>query len=281
MLSRARLRAVMVALAIGVLPLTAPAVAGANPRCGSTLAHSVRLTANMICRISDGLDVGRSGITSNLDGHTIKGQSGSSSHYGIYNSGYRDVTIENGTVRNFEDGIHEEHSNGSKIVRVTVHDSYEAGILYQLSKHGVIDHVGVFGTRQGIFLYENRLVNVTDSTSNHNLIYGLYDYGSASKVNHVNASFNDDYGFYLEYPVAYTSSEPYTLENSTGNDNGYAGFYVYNNVPPHSEYQADLIGNTANDNEDYGLYAEYWAQGRHNHAAGNSVSNCYRVPGCS
>ncbi len=117
--------------------------------------------------------------------------------------------------------------------------------------------------------------------ANHNLIYGLYDYGSAATVSRVTASSNDDYGFYVEYPVADTTLGPYTIENSTASDNGYAGFYVYNNAPPHSAYQADLIGNRANDNADYGFYAEYWAKGRQNHATGNSVSNCYRVPGCS
>ena len=270
----------LAALAVGVLTLAEADAAGANPRCGSTLTHSVKLTANMICRISDGLDVGRSGITVNLNGHTIRAPGGLSSHNGIYNDGYRRVTIENGTIQNFEYGIYEQATHGSKILNATVHGSYEAGILYEYSRDSVIKRVGVFGTRQGIYLLGNFAVNVSDSVANHNLIYGLYDYDSAATVSRVTASSNDDYGFYVEYPVADTTLGPYTIENSTASDNGYAGFYVYNNAPPHSAYQADLIGNRADDNADYGFYAEYWAKGRQNHAAGNSVSNCYRVPGC-
>ena len=279
MLSRATLRA-MVVLAVGLLALAEAAIAAANPRCGATLTHSVKLTANMICRVSDGLDVGRAGITINLNGHTIGAPSGPSSRNGIYNDGYGRVTIENGTIHNFEYGIYEQATHGSKILNATVHGSSEAGILYEYSQQGVIKQVGVFGTRQGIYLLGNNAADVTDSKANHNLIYGLYDYGSAATVSRVTASSNDDYGFYLEYPVADTTLGPYTIENSTASDDGYAGFYVYNNAPPHSMYQADLIGDLADDNADYGFYAEYWAKGRHNHATGNSVSNCYRVPGC-
>lgn len=72
-------------LGVGVLALIEPAVAAANPRCGSTLTHSVTLTANMVCRASDGLVVGRSRITINLNGHTIKAPAGTSPYYGIYN----------------------------------------------------------------------------------------------------------------------------------------------------------------------------------------------------
>lgn len=216
----------------------------------------------------------------NLNGHTIKAPGGPSSYDGIYNDGYGRVTIENGTIRNFEDGIFEQATHGSRILKTTVHGSGEAGILYEYSQDGVIKRVGVFGTRQGIYLLGNFAVNVSDSVANHNLIYGLYDYDSAARASRVTASSNDDYGFYVEYPVADTTLGPYTIENSTASDNGYAGFYVYNNAPPHSTYQADLIGNRADDNADYGFYAEYLAKGRQNHATGNSVSNCYRVPGC-
>ena len=178
-----------------MLTLAEADAAGANPRCGSTLTHSVKLTANMICRISNGLDVGRSGITVNLNGHTIRAPGGPSSYNGIYNDGYGRVTIENGTIRNFEDGIFEQATHGSKILKATVHGSGEARILYEYSQDSVIKRVGV-------------------------------------------------------------------------------------NAPPHLAYQADLIGNRADDNADYGFYAEYRAKGRQNHATGNSVSNCYRVPGC-
>lgn len=176
----------------------------------------------MICRISDGLDVGRSGITVNLNGHTIRAPGGPSSYDGIYNDGYGRVTIENGTIRNFEDGIFEQATHGSRILKATVRGSAEAGILYEYSQDGVIKRVGVFGTRQGIYLLGNFSVNVSDSVANHNLIYGLYDYDSAATVSRVTASSNDDYGFYVEYR----------------------------------------------------------AKGRPNHATCNSVSNCYRVPGC-
>ncbi|HEY3947082.1 MAG TPA: right-handed parallel beta-helix repeat-containing protein [Solirubrobacteraceae bacterium] len=240
----------------------------------------MKLTANMICRTSDRLDVGRSGITVNLNGHTIKAPGGPSSYDGIYNDGYGRVTIENGTIRNFEDGIFEQATHGSKILEATVHGSGEAGIPLRVltgRRHQARRRLRHPARHLSL---RNFAVNVSDSVANHNLIYGLYDYVSAATVSRVTASSNDDYGFYVEYPVADTTLGPYTIENSTASDNSYAGFYVYNNAPPHSAYQADLFGNRADDNADYGFYAEYWAKGRQNHATGNSVSNCYRPPRC-
>jgi hypothetical protein len=280
MLSRATRRASLVALVVGGLALAAPGVAGANPTCGSTVTHSVTLTADMSCPASSGILVGKSGITVNLNGHTIAGPT-SGTYYGVYDSGYARVTIENGTVQNFYDGVHVEYSSQSKILKIKAHGAQEAGIAYWYSLDGVVDHSGAsHNATEGIYLYENTNVNATNSTATHNSTYGLYDYYSAATHNHVTASNNGSYGFYIDYPAAYTSSGPYVIENSTADSNGTAGFEVYDNLPQW-QYQADLIGNTANNNTGYGFYAEYWALGAHNHATGNGTQNCYRQRGCS
>ena len=267
-------------LAVGGLALAAPGVAGAAvPACGTNLTHSVTLTGDMTCTTSDGLDVGKSGITINLNGHTITGPSGS--YDGVYDSGYGHVTIENGRIRNFYNGVYVDASDTTKISNIKVHGAANAGVYFAYSQDGVIDHLGAFAnTSYGAYLYENSNLRMTSSKTNQNHDYGIYDYYSAATLNHVTSSNNSNYGFYIDYPAAYTSSGPYTLENSTADHNGYAGFLIYDNLPQW-QYQAALIGNTANDNSDYGFYAEYWAKGSHNHATGNGTRNCYRVRGCS
>lgn len=279
MLSRATLRASWVALAVGGLALAAPSVAGANPACGSTVTHSVTLTADMTCTSSDAIDVGKSGITINLNGHTITGPSGT--YYGVYDSGYGHVTIENGTVQNFNDGVHVESSSDSKILKIKAHGASEAGIAYWYSLDGVIDHSGAsHNGSYGIYLYENTNVNVTNTPATHNSGYGVYDYYSVATLNHVTANTNGSEGFYVDYPAAYSGSGAYLIENSTANNNGNIGVEIYDNLPQW-QYQADLIANTANDNTNYGFYGEYWVKGSHNHATGNGTQNCYRVRGCS
>ena len=280
MIGKAARRASVVAMAVGGLALAAPGVAGANPTCGSTVTHSVTLTADMSCPASSGVLVGKSGITINLNGHTITGPT-SGTNYGVYDDGYARVTIENGTVQNFYDAVHVESSSQSKILKIKAHGAQNAGIAYWYSLDGVIDHSGAsHNSTYGIYLYENTNVSATNSTATNNSTYGVYDYDSSATHNHVTASNNGSYGFYIDYPAAYTSSGPYVIKNSNATHNGYAGVYVADNLPQW-EYQADLIANTANDNTDYGFFASYWALGSHNHASGNGVRNCLRVRGCS
>jgi hypothetical protein len=245
------------------------------------VTHSVTLTADMNCPASSGILVGKSGITINLNNHTITGPTGPTSYYGVYDGGYGHVTIENGTVANFYDGVHVEYSSGTKILKIKAHGAYNAGIYYAYSQDGLIDHsVASHNNGEGIYLYENSKVNVTSSTAAHNVNEGVFDYQSVATLNHVTASNNPGYGVYVDYPVAYTSAGPYTIENSTANSNGSTGFEIYDNLPQW-EYQANLIANTANNNSQFGFYAEYWAHGSHNHASGNGSGNCHRVQGCS
>jgi hypothetical protein len=71
--------------------------------CGQTITESVTLAADQTSA-EDGLVVGADGITIDLGGHTIAGDMGTGD-VGIDLNGHSDVTIRNGTVRNFEDGI--------------------------------------------------------------------------------------------------------------------------------------------------------------------------------
>jgi Periplasmic copper-binding protein (NosD) len=280
MIKRATLRACLEALAVAGLALAAPSVAGANPACGSTVIHSVTLNANMNCPASSGILVGKSGITINLNTHTITGPGGMTSYYGVFDSGFGHVTIENGTVQNFYDDVHVDSSSGTTILKIKAHGANNAGISYTTSQDGVVDQTGASHNAIGISLGVNRNVNVTSSTAAHNAIEGVYDNDSVATLNHVTASNNPGYGVYIDQPVASTTAGDYKIENSRANSNGGTGFEIFNNLPQW-QYQANLIGNTANDNTAFGFYAEYWTHGSHNLATGNGSGNCHRVQGCS
>jgi hypothetical protein len=267
-------RPALLAAAVAAAALAAPAVASANPACGSTVTHNVTLHSDMTCLSSDGLDVGKSGVTINLNGHTI---TGTSSYDGINNYHHNNVTVENGTVRDFDYGVLYEYTAGSRILHVKALNIAYDGIGFWYSTNGLIDRSTATGGSYGLYLYQNYKVNVTNSKA-HNNTYGVYDYYSHATLDNVTANSNQ-YGFYIDYPLATgTSKKPayYLIRNSTANNNSYAGFYIYDNYG--REYLADLIGNTANNNSSYGFYAEYRTKGSHNHAHGNGT-NFYRVPG--
>src|SRR5262245_8548444 len=82
--------------------------------CGQTLTTSVKLKADLVDCPGDGLVIGASGITVDLNGHTIDGVSTSTDcdadprglPAGIANHGGFDrVTVGNGTIRQFDTGF--------------------------------------------------------------------------------------------------------------------------------------------------------------------------------
>src|SRR5256885_15973205 len=94
------LAAALVALAVGP---SARAATTPITACGQTVTTSAFLAQDLDCAWT-GIVVGASGITIDLNGHVLKGDH-SLSYNGIDDSGAYDVTIKNGVVRNFDDGV--------------------------------------------------------------------------------------------------------------------------------------------------------------------------------
>jgi hypothetical protein len=269
-LPRIRRSAVTVLVAGGVA-LVAPSVASAAAHCGMNVTHSITLHADLNCPSGDGLNVEKSGITVNLNGHTITGAN--QNYVGVYNYHHSNVTVENGKIVNFEYGVLDEYGGNSRIVNVTAkHDYYGLSLWYSLN--GLIDRSKAVNAEYALYLYQNSNGNISKSKA-ANSYYGVYDYQSHATLNEVNATDNY-YGFYIDYPVATGGSkkQPYMIENSTANSNE-EGFYIYDNYGP--AFSADFVGDTAKNNPAYGFYAEYRAKGSHNHAKNNGT-NCYHVP---
>jgi parallel beta-helix repeat protein len=71
--------------------------------CGDTVTQNVKLTTDLHCSTSDGLDVGANHVTIDLGGHTIYG---SSPYNGIADSGYTYAAIKNGAIDGFENAVY-------------------------------------------------------------------------------------------------------------------------------------------------------------------------------
>jgi hypothetical protein len=111
------LRTAAAAVVVGALALGAgPALAQApltTVHCGQTLTSSVRLANDLANCSGPGLVVGADGITVDLNGHTIDGTVDTAPDCslppfgtpGIDTGGHNHLTIENGTVQHFLNGI--------------------------------------------------------------------------------------------------------------------------------------------------------------------------------
>jgi parallel beta-helix repeat protein len=272
-------RSLLVALALGGTALAVPSVAAANPACGATVTHNVTLTSDMDCSASatNGINVGKPGITINLNGHTLTGPgSGNCCNLGIVNTtGYDKVTVENGTVKDYFDAVQFYYTTGTRILHFMALGN-NGGLDVENSQDGVIDHSTVSrNTADGIHLLGNNNVKVTSSTASHNGLDGVDDNQSLGTLDHVTANANGGWGVYVDHPAT-SGGKYYTIENSTANTNFQSGFQIADNFPTYL-YQAIVLDNTANDNGQYGFFADLKTKGKGNHATGNGTANCFHV----
>lgn len=98
------LRAATLAALCTTVCLATASAASAQVACGDTITTSVTLTADLDCS-GTGLKVGADKITIDLNGFTIDGDNGIGD-LGIDNGlGFDGVTIKNGTISSFDQGI--------------------------------------------------------------------------------------------------------------------------------------------------------------------------------
>lgn len=275
-------RSVLLAMALGGAAIAVPSVAAANPVCGATVNHNVTLTSDMDCfgSSTNGINIGKPGITINLNGHTLTGPgSNICCNFGIENSsGYDKVTVENGTVSDYFEAVQLFNATGARIVDVKALGNNE-GLDVENSQNGVIDHSTVsHNATNGINLLGDTNVNVTSSKALHNGFDGVADNQSLATLDHVTANANGGWGVYVDHPAT-SGAKYYTIENSTANNNFQSGFDIADNIPSYL-YQAIVLDNTASDNGQYGFFADLKTKGKGNHATGNGTANCFHVP-CS
>jgi hypothetical protein len=268
-----------IACALGGASLVVPSAAyAAQPHCGDVVKHDVKLTHNLKCAGSggDGLEIGKDGVDINLNGHKIIGPA--SSYDGIDNGGgYDGVTVRNGTIKGFYNGVYNYYAARLHLSHLDIdlkgtNSSYGVYAYYGLNDR--IDHVTVDNASYAFYLYDHDGLRLTRSKATGNSsgsTYGLYGGYLAGKVDHFRASGAND-GVYV-----YGNTPGLTISNGTFNNAGYTGIYVSNSTPL-SQNRYTLTDNTANSAGSYGFFASYDVRGSGNKAKGAGTQNYYNVP---
>lgn len=75
--------------------------------CGETITQDTTLDSDLLNCPADGLIIGADNITLDLNGHTILGAANLGVEFppGVRNTGHGGVTIENGTIQHFHEGV--------------------------------------------------------------------------------------------------------------------------------------------------------------------------------
>jgi nitrous oxidase accessory protein NosD len=141
--------------------------------CGTVVTTDVRLTDDLLDCPGSGLVVGADGVTIDLAGHVIDG---AGSGAGVDNSsGYDDVRVTNGTVREFVFGVELFETAGGRIDRVTA-QSNAIGFAVHRSESIDVDRVtAIDNTSNGIDITFSAGVTVRRSTSADNELFGIVD----------------------------------------------------------------------------------------------------------
>lgn len=123
----------MLGLLIGATGVfTAVTASASSVSCGSSITVSTTLTSDVgPCTSGDGVDIAASGITLNLNGHSVIGAlvasgptAGTSTAYaGVHFTNVSGSTVENGTVEYFQAGVLLDGGSGNTVKGVTAHDN--------------------------------------------------------------------------------------------------------------------------------------------------------------
>ena len=105
---------------LAILGIPAGAGAANGLTCGTTVTGDITLTHDLVGCAHDGLIAGAPGITIDLGGYTISGATGNAGVRIPAFSGVNAVTITNGTITGFADGVRADFTDGNHISRLTV-----------------------------------------------------------------------------------------------------------------------------------------------------------------
>ncbi|HEY5840550.1 MAG TPA: right-handed parallel beta-helix repeat-containing protein [Mycobacterium sp.] len=166
---------IVVVTAFVLVPWPATAEPPARLACGATVTTDTKLTSDLSNCPDNGLVIGADGITLDLNGHTVGGDSApvvscpadTICNSGISNIGHHDVSIKGGTVQGFGIGVLFTRASQYRIQRIRATSNADLGILVSQSTRSRVDHSSSSGGVNGLVIVES-----TNMRLDHNAVTG-------------------------------------------------------------------------------------------------------------
>jgi len=179
--------------------------------CAQTVTTDAYLTKDLDCPGASGIVVGADGFTIDLNGHVLEGDR-LAGHYGVEDkAGYGDITIENGVVRNFADGVLAGSGANDVVVSNVVSSGNVATGIAVSGGHASIKSSAASGNAAGITVTGNS-ASITSSQASGNSSSGIYVIGDALSAKSNRVFGNGGNGFLLA-----GDSGSITSTNASGN----------------------------------------------------------------
>jgi hypothetical protein len=236
------------ALASCFVPATS-ALAAAPAACGDVITSDQTLVNDLINCPGDGLVVAASGVTIDLNGHTVSGLgAGSGISTRLVAETPSDVTIKNGVVRGFEIGIYTAGGDDIVLSRLTVRENgtgirLDSGTRALVSRNQVInnendgllsgipggnsirDNSFVGNGRNGLVVAEDSGRIVDGNFASHNGSSGILVVDSVTPVTNNTLLHNGAYGLQMSERIS-SFWQHYVVADNVADRNGLGGIYV-------------------------------------------------------
>jgi Tol biopolymer transport system component len=182
-----RLLGLLAALAVAVaFPALGPGQAlASHVHCGDVITQDTTLDSDLIDCPGNGLVIGAPNITVDLNGHVIAGVSGNeaagiANEPGSGSQGYDDVTVENGTIRQFGTGVDVYRSDSQLVRNVALLSNEYAGVRLNDTQNARVVDNKLRENEMGIVSADfpgGAIVERNHVLSNRNNGIAFYDYG--------------------------------------------------------------------------------------------------------
>jgi len=202
----------------GAAPKAKPRKGTPVATCAQVVTTDAFLTGDLTCPGKSGIVVGAPGITIDLNGHTLRGDR-STGTFGIDDdAGFAGVTIRNGTVRNFFDGVHTSNgANSVKIFDLVASATTESGIGVNGASASVSASTAT-GNADGMVLVGDS-ARIQGSTASGNAESGVSADGDSDAIKASTVFGNGTFGIAV-------GGDSVSIQASTFSGNGFEGIFV-------------------------------------------------------
>ena len=216
----------LVVLSVGGAGQALAQTSAAQPMCGAVITASTKLAGDLTDCPGDGIVIGADNISLDLNGHTVDGDGASGvlgPDIGIRNDGFDGITVEGGTVQEFDFGIRITDVAGNSLLRLLSTLNSRAGIRTEGSEGGrLVGNKAVANGTFGIILFgENHDNLVRENTAADNGGGGVGDFvSSRDRIVHNVISGNGEEG------IAIGGSSDSSVEQNSVSEN-FGGIVVF------------------------------------------------------
>jgi parallel beta-helix repeat protein len=167
--------------------------------CGDTVTQSVKLTADLHCSASDGLDIAANHVTIDLGGHTIFG---TSPYNGVEDNGDPYATVKNGSIDGFTNAVYLHAAPHSAVTSVVARNDPGVAISVDASPFTTVSKATVVAYGyEGVYLQADgsTLTGSSVSAAANPVGVGVVSWGSGNTVSGVTVSASANAGILVQY----------------------------------------------------------------------------------